>query len=100
MKTKPIVLRFFILASVVLLPVFSGCQDQFEQSNSKLSSNTSMGKGSFTLNLGEVTLGRTILPATALNKDSFQVFELKFFSGSTLVKTEDRYPANPSMILM
>ena len=98
MKTKLTVLRSLILALIVMLLVFAGCQNHFEQSNSELSSNASMGKGFFTLNLGEVTLGRTILPASP-DEGDFTVFKLEFLSNGTAVKPVEWSSENPSELI-
>jgi hypothetical protein len=95
MKTNRIVVKFFILASILLLLVFSGCQDQLEQSGSRPIPKASIGKGFFKFDLGKVAIGRTILPATPESKD-FVVFELEFLSGGEVVKKVDHNPSDPS----
>jgi hypothetical protein len=87
MKTKRSALRFLILASSVLLLVFAGCQSPFEQPDFKPIPRVSVGKGYFKFDLGEITLGRTILPATP-NKSDFQLFMLEFFSNGERDKAE------------
>jgi hypothetical protein len=95
MKTKQAFARFLLLVSITLLLVFSGCENPFNPPDSEPAGlRPSLGTGFFSLNLEEVTLGRTILPATpALS--SFAAFKLEFISGGT-VQTEDVLAANLS----
>jgi len=79
MKPKHSIVKTFLLTSIVLLLVFSGCEDVYKQSNSEPELRPPAGIGYFSLNLGDATLGRTILPAALIESD-FKVFTLEFFS--------------------